>query len=192
MRSRGRAGPDVARRVAASFFAVVLGACGAVVSSSPCRGEVSPLEEPPSHHDPELEARIPDTVGDAPLELQSICAGAGEIGGINMTPEFLDEVGVARDDVSMALTNPAIGGAFDGSLTAFRYHGASEDAIRTAMLDAMRQTGEGIEAEERAGKAVSIARGPLMNGTVVYVADDTLYLLSGVEEHIDDLLAGLP
>lgn len=172
--------------------ATVLGACGGVVSSSPCRGEVSPLDEPPSHHDPELEARIPDTVGGTSLDLQSICAGAGEIGGLNMTPEFLDQLGVRPDDVSMAITNPAIGGAFDGSLTAFRYYGASEDAIRTAMLDALSANGEGVEGRERAGKSVSVARGPLLNGTVVYVADDALYLLSGADEHVDEILAGLP
>jgi hypothetical protein len=170
---------------------LVLAACGAA-GTSPCRGEQAPLDEPPLHHDPELEARIPDTVGDAPLDLQSICAGAGQVGGTNMTPEFLDEVGVEADDVSMAVTNPAIGGAFDGSLSAFRYYGASEDAIRTAMLDAMRETGEGVGEENRAGKSLSVARGPFMNGSVIYVADDTLYLLSGVEEQVDELLAGLP
>ena len=109
---------------------VALIGCGAKTTSSPCRGDGSALDEPPSHHDPELEARIPDTVGDASLDLQSVCAGKAEIGGINMTPEFLEQVGIEADDVSMAVTNPAIGGAFDGSLTAVRYFGASEDAIR--------------------------------------------------------------
>jgi hypothetical protein len=60
------------------------------------------------------------------------------------------------------------------------------------MLDAMRETGEGVGEENRAGKSVSVAQGPFMNGSVIYVADDTLYLLSGVEEQVDELLAGLP
>lgn len=173
-------------------FVTALAACGSQAGAAPCRGEVSPLEEPPSHHDPELEARIPDTVAGVPLDLQSVCIGAAEVGGINMTPEFLEEVGVEAADVTMAVTNPAIGAAFNGSLSAFRYYGASADVIRTAMIDAMRATGETMESTQRAGKDVSVARGPLMNGTTVYVAGDTLYLLSGVEEHVDELLAGLP
>jgi hypothetical protein len=43
----------------------------------------------------------------------------------------------------------------------------------------------------RAGKDVALDDGP-MAGFVAYVADDALYLLSGDEQQVDELLAGLP
>src|SRR5918999_3214541 len=93
----------------AAVLAAVVALQSGVLAGSPCRGEVSDPAEPPTHHDPELEERIPDTVAGHPIEVQSFCANVVEAGGINLTPVFPQAVGVGIDDVTYALNNPDIG-----------------------------------------------------------------------------------
>lgn len=175
----------------AALGVVLLAACGVVPAASPCRAELAPVDDPPVHHDPDLEARIPDEVAGAPLEVQSICASATDTGGMALEPAFLEQVGVELADVSMALNTPEIGGENIVTLTAYRYYGSDEDAIAGAMLDAAERAGETLAPATRAGREVHLAS-PVLGGVVVYTAEDTLYLLAGDAEAVDEIVAALP
>jgi hypothetical protein len=175
---------------------VLMGALGTVglifgagaFDPSPCRGTVSPPAEAPSHHDPGLEDRFPRQVDGHDLAIQSFCANVADPGGINMTDEFLDEIGIERDDVTYAVNNPSIGSGLSLSVSAFRYRSASEDDIRIAMLRALDRTGEEPREETRADENVHWIRFE----SVCYVEGDTLYILSGPDGEVDEVLAALP
>jgi hypothetical protein len=176
----------------AAVLAAVVALQSGVLAGSPCRGEVSDPAEPPTHHDPELEERIPETVAGHPIEVQSFCANVTDASGLNTTPEFLEAVGVEIDDVTYALNNPSIGSPSSVSVTAYRYHGASEEALRAAYVDAMTRAGETLMERTLGGKPIHVSDGPLAPGASAYVAGDTLYFVSGTDGECADLLAQLP
>ena len=93
--------------------------------------------------DPELAARFPDTVGGAPLQVQSFRGDVFMAGG-GSDPSFtafLDSVGAELDDVSVAF-----GGVMTAenpvSVGAFRILGASEDDLEREFIAASEETGE--------------------------------------------------
>jgi hypothetical protein len=173
--------------------AIVLLAIFAGGSSSPCHGGLSDPADLPSHHDAELEARIPDTVAGQSLEVQSVCANRfGEGGGLTVTPALLESLGVVIDDVTYAANTPQIGSELSVSVSAWRYRGASEDAIRTEMLEVAREAGEEFDRVSRAGKEVDVGRGPMMPEMVFYVEGDTLYMVQGADTEVHEVLEGLP
>ena len=148
--------------------------------------------------DPELAARFPDTVGGAPLQVQSFRGDVFMAGG-GSDPSFtafLDSVGAELDDVSvafggvMAAENPV-------SVGAFRILGASEDDLEREFIAASEETGEvsGLAETSVGGKDVWSATDP--SGTAgmsvyIYTKDDTLYFLTGSEEQVAEILAALP
>jgi hypothetical protein len=177
----------------AATLTLVLVACGLEPAPAPCRNEIPPIDEMGrSHHDPELERRIPDTVGGAPLTVASACANVSNPGGLTVAPAFLAEVGVDLADVSHAERVPEIGDDIDAQVSAWRYHSATAADIRTAILSQLAAAGESMRETDVGGRSVHVSDGPLMNGTVIHVAGDAMYLLSGSDAQVAELLAGLP
>ena len=173
--------------------ACVAGCALSDLGPSPCRGEFSDPASPPVQHDPELEARIPATVAGHSLEVQSFCANTlGEGGGLPVTPELLESLGVTIDDVTFATNTPQIASELPVSVSAWRYRGASEDAIRTEMLEVAREAGEEFDRVSRAGKEVDVGKGPTMPEVVFHVEGDTLYIVQGADSEVDETLQGLP
>jgi hypothetical protein len=175
------------------ILGLVLGAlagCGIATETSPCRGELTDPADAPVHHDPNLEARFPETVGGESLEVQSLCANSTDTGGFT-TDVVLDQLEVQLDDVTVALTTPSIGQELPLSITAVRYYGADEDEIRAAALDSMADAGSSAQEARLGGRTVHVGDA-VMGNVVVYVADDTLYLLNGDAGTLEELLATLP
>ncbi len=148
--------------------------------------------------DPELAARFPDTVGGAPLQVQSFRGDVFMAGGGNdpSFTAFLDSVGAELDDVSVAF-----GGVMTAenplSVGAFRILGASEDDLEREFIAASEESGDvsGLTQTSVGGKDVWSAADP--TGTAgmsvyIYTKDDTLYFLTGSEEQVAEILAELP
>lgn len=162
-------------------------------SSSPCHGELSDPAHPPSHHDPELEDRFPDTVLGKPLEVQSYCANLANPGGLTMAPTFLEDLNIDLDDVTYAVTGgPSIGEEFTLSVTAFRYHGQGEGELRDATIREFEEAGESIRTERIDGREILTSDGPLATGMTLYIGGDTLYFVSGDGPACSELIAALP
>jgi hypothetical protein len=188
---RGAAGP-----ILGSAVALLLVACGtAAPTESPIADVVCPevpdsSAQPNASRDPELAARIPAEIGDQPFPVQTWCASEQSDGlGANTSPDFLATVGVDLTDVTMAAgPGPEIGAsAQPPSLTAFRYRGAEEATLRDAFLEVLAESGAAAETGTIGGKEVTVQL-----GSVIYVQDDTIYLVSGDGPSVEELLNGLP
>jgi hypothetical protein len=147
--------------------------------------------------DPELAARFPDTVGGAPLTVQSFRGDVFMTGSTDPSFEaFLDSVDADLEDVSVAF-----GGLMSGdsllSVGAFRVAGADEDELETQFLAATEAEGDisGTERTSVGGKDVWTATDPTgeaPGSMFIYVKDDTVYFLTGSEEQAAEILAALP
>jgi hypothetical protein len=172
--------------------AALLAACGGEPAASAACPETapSPLPTPPYNDDPELAGRLPTEIGGQELEVQSVCVTTANPGGINLLPTFLEAAGVEISDVTMAVSQPSAISEDNPfvSISAFRYRGASEDAVRSAMTDTLAEAEVPNEDETIAEKEVT-----RVLGTVVwYVAGDTLYLITGEEPQVEEVLQALP
>jgi hypothetical protein len=172
---------------------LALAACGtdAERASGPeCPADApSPPPERPYHQDLELEGRIPDEVAGTQLRIETVCATVFDPGGIPTSDAMLDEVGVERSDVSIALTPRSGDGISDGlvGVTAWRYGGAEEEDIRSAFLGFLADAEIPVERDTVGGKEIDRA---LFH--VYYVADDTLYAVLGEDERVEEVMAALP
>lgn len=180
------------RRLSITLFAMaaVLAACGGQTAGSPCPETApSPLPTPPYNDDPELASRLPTEIAGQELEIQSVCATTTMPGGINVTPGFLEAAGVDLSDVTMAVSEPAQVGQETPfvSISAFRYHGADEEALDSAVVETLAETGIEPVEETIAGKEVYRVLVP-----VWYVAGDTLYLITGEDPQVEEVLETLP
>jgi hypothetical protein len=173
---------------AAIGLAFLLAACGGEPASSGCPAEApSPAPTPPFAHDPELADRIPDEVGGQPLEIQTVCATIADPGGLPTTPQMLEAVGVELSDVTVAVT-PNVGqGENRVAVTAWRYAGAEEAAIREAFLGLLDETGIPVEEDTIGGTPIHRAV-----FHVYHVAGDTLYAVLAEDAEVEEVLAGLP
>ncbi len=185
-------------RRAAFAALLMLAACGGDASPiAQCPSEApSPAATPPYDDDRELADRIPDTAGGEPLEVQTYCASTHEEAGVTVAPGLLAELGVDLADVTVARSRPPqIGATADQvEVTAWRYRGADEDRLRDAFLASYGEalSAQGMDAEiteeSLGGKGV---HNHSTTG-VIYVAVDTLYILSGNGTKIEEILAALP
>ncbi len=176
---------------AAVIFAIIMGACGTESSAdAPCPATApSPLPTPPYNDDPELAERLPTEIAGQELEVQSVCATTAMPGGINLSPGFLEAAGAELSDVTMAVSEPREVEQETPfvSISAFRYRGADEEALRSAVVDTVAETGIEPEEETIAGKDVYRVLVP-----VWYVAGDTLYLITGEDPQVEEVLEALP
>ncbi len=170
-------------------LAMLLASCGSEPPAPDCPSTApSPLPAGPHADDPELADRIPDEVGGQPLEVQTVCATVSELRGLTTSPRMLDEVGVELQEVTIAVT-PAPGGGSGAAagVTAWRYAGAEEDAIRDAFLGMLDEAEIPIEHDTVGGKEIDRAV-----FHVYYVADDTLYSVLGEDEPVEEIIRALP
>lgn len=171
-------------------LAMALAACGGETASSPCPETApSPLPAPPYDDDPELASRLPTEIAGQELEVLSVCATTIMPGGINVTPGFLEIAGVELSDVTMAVSEPAQIEQDTPfvSISAFRYHGADEEALRSAVVETLAEAEIEPVEETIAGKEVYRVLAP-----VWYVAGDTLYLITGEDPQVEEVLEALP
>ena len=180
------------RRSLLIALVVLASACGAPEGEAgpDCPATApSPLPTPPWNQDPELADRIPDEVGGSTIEVQTACATVVDPGGLTTSPEFLESVGVALQDVTVAISpGPAIGETDDYvAVTAWRYAGASEDDVRSTFLSLLEEAEIAVEDETIGGKQVHRA---LLHA--YYVQDDTLYAVLGEEEDLEAVIEALP
>jgi hypothetical protein len=187
--------PAPARRstVAALALLIALAACGADAEPAPgpdCPAEAaSPPPERPYQQDPELAARIPVTVAGTELRIETVCATVFDPGGMPTSDAMLEQVGVERSDVSIALT-PRSGDGISGGLvgvTAWRYGGAEEEDIRSAFLGLLDEAEIPVERDTVGGREIDRA---LFH--VYYVAGDTLYSVLGEDDRVEEVIAALP
>lgn len=147
--------------------------------------------------DPELAGRFPDTVGGAPLQLESLAGDAFAAAGPDpIFDGFLEAIGAEATDVSIAFGGAQIG---EETLTAgaFRVRGASEDELEREFIASSEEAGEvpDLTRETIGGKDVWTAvdeSGEPAAQVFVYTSGDTLYFLTGSLEHATELLEALP
>lgn len=177
--------------VALLVIAAVATACTGDASGVSCPETApSPLPTPPFNDDPELAERLPSEVDGQELEVQSVCATTAQPGGLNLSPTFLEAVGVELSDVTLAVSAPREVGA-DASFVsalAYRYRGADEGALQTAVADTLTEAEVPHETETIAGKDVTRVIGT----AVWYVAGDTLYQITAEPPQVEEVLAALP
>ena len=149
--------------------------------------------------DPELAARFPDTVGGEPLQVQSF---GGEtfvqMGGADPSFEaFLESIGADVSDVSVAFGASA---SAESPLTAiaFRIVGASEEELEREFIAVTEESADapGLTQTSVGGKDVwsaAVPDGAAAGMSIfIYTKDDTLYLLTGSEEQVAEILTALP
>ncbi|HSK93002.1 MAG TPA: hypothetical protein VLA76_02960 [Candidatus Angelobacter sp.] len=177
--------------VPAIGLALVLAACApADAPRADCPVEApSPAPQRPYSQDPELADRIPDEVDGRTLQIETVCATVFDPGGLTTSQAMLDEVGVERRDVTLALSPVPTGGGESSyvGINAWRYAGADEATIREGFLGLLDESGIPVDEETIAGKTVHMAV-----FHVYYVAGDTLYAVLGEDGPVEAALEGLP
>lgn len=173
-------------------LAVALVACGgdATGPSGRCPDSApSPMPAPPYDDDPELAGRLPTDVAGQELAVQTVCITTVDPGALPVSDAFLSEVGAEPRDVTMAVGEPS-GTSAEApfvSIVAFRYAGADEDTVRRAFLDTLASAEIEVEDETIADKQVHRAL-----FIAYYVADDTLYAITGEDPQVEEVLEALP
>jgi hypothetical protein len=186
-------GGRIARLLALAIgLALLLAACGGAQETPAPRADcpAEPLASPPPrpwNDDPALAERIPGEIDGQALGIETVCATAVGARGLPASPELLADVGVELQDVTIAQTPSAFIERTGFGITAWRYAGADEDALRAALLGAFERAGIPAEEETMAEKPVHRA---LLH--VYYVADDTLYAVVGPDARLEELVEALP
>jgi hypothetical protein len=151
-----------------------------------------------SHADPELEGRFPAEIHGSPFDVSSY-RDAETMQILGVTDAFLDAVQVPISDVSVALADHDMtsGRPMHLTATAFRARGARSRDLAEYFVPIMEDQSEGISfSRVRFGdKMVWRPEGnPIaVAGNVVYVKDDTAYLIYGDRRGAtNQLLARLP
>ena len=173
------------------ILALALAACGGDASSSAQCPETapSPISGPPYSDDPELAGRLPTEVAGQELEIQTMCITTVDPGGLPVSDEFLEGVGVEPQDVTMAVAQPpgSDNEAPFVSIIAFRYAGVDEESVRQAFLDTLASAEIEVQDETIAGKQVHRAL-----FIAYHVAGDTLYAITGEDPQVEEVLEALP
>jgi hypothetical protein len=198
----------------AALVAVVLSACGASTDStaaSPTQaatpsptlasqsGGVLP-SLPSSAKD--LEALIPDKIGNITLQKASM-TGNEFVGSGNASQEaqdFLSGLGVATDDVSVAIGFGAdLSGSGDAvAVLLFRAKGASSDRLVSLFKEATnreRETPLDWQSADLGGKHVEKAADPQQGNSTIYLyatGDLLVFVTAGSDNQAAEALSDLP
>lgn len=175
-------------------------------SEAPDESETAGLPSgmPNMNADPELEDRLPDSIGGESLQVFSfggewIEMMGGQGGADPSFQAFLDSLGAEASDITMAIAAPTSAGEDNFvSITAFRVRGASEDELREEFMASAEDAGDvaGFSEESLGGKEVLMAADPTgeLGGASFYLysQDDTIYWMTGSEEQVTEMLEALP
>ena len=190
---------------------LVLVACGSSASSTPSPSSapsVAPSQAQASSGGgvlpsftagavSDLEALIPDKVGNLTMTKQSMAGSQFLTSGQAdpATVKFLQELGVAPSDISMAF---GFGFSTDGSsnlaMVVIRAAGADTDrliSVFKAALDQSRDTPLTWDTTTIAGKQLQVA----VDGnttTYLYAKGDVLFFISGDAASTQEAIGGLP
>lgn len=145
----------------------------------------------------DLEALIPDTVGDLEMTKTSMRGNEFLISGSSdpATVQFLEDLGVAPDDVSMAVGfGVSTEAATSLIMFVFRAEGADTNQLVSAFkasLDSQRETPLTWTSDEIGGKSVEKA---LDGETAIYLyaKDDILIFVSGDADSAAEAVSELP
>jgi hypothetical protein len=192
------------------LLALAVAACGGAAASptasvaasaAPSVAVSSEGAEPsPASGAEDLEALIPETVGGVALQRLSMRGDefVGSGGASAEAQEFLRSLGVANDDVSVAV---GFGATPDGSggvaIFAFRAEGADSSRLLQAMqsaIDAESASPLEWETVTVGGKEVQRAADPEQQGqTYLYVTGDLLVFVATTnEDDAAEVLGGMP
>jgi len=146
----------------------------------------------------DLEALIPDTVGDLTMDKTSFRGNEylDDPGSDPATVAFLQQVGVSPSDISMAI---GFGFSSDGSSFAamfvIRAEGADSSALVSAFQEAMNQGGASPLEWSSAtvgGKQVQVAAAA-SGSTYLYANGDIVFWINASDVAIaEEILSGLP
>jgi ABC-type glycerol-3-phosphate transport system substrate-binding protein len=145
----------------------------------------------------DLEALIPDKVGDLTMQKQSM-AGSDYLTSAQSDPatvKFIQDLGVSPSDISIAL---GFGYSADGSsslaMFVFRAAGADTDrlvSVFKAAYDESRDEPLTWNTTTVAGKQVQVAVDG--NSTIyLYAKGDVLFFISGDAASTEEVIGGLP
>lgn len=147
------------------------------------------------HEDPDLEARLPDSVDGVPMRKLSVgpISSAGNVGA-EATRALADEIGDGSGNFSLAYADTAAGGF---NVFALRIPGASTDELveRYTALTVADRPGAETDQLTLAGKTVVhvSAPGNPIGDDWFYAVGDTLFgVQAGSEADAEKLLALLP
>jgi hypothetical protein len=181
----------------ASFFVAAGLVALAAMGVAGCAAQV-PTPSIGAHADPDLEAQFPNAIHGEPFSVESY-ADADTLRVLGVDQAFLDAVGVPIGDVSVAVADHDMtsGRPMHLTATAFRARGAQAEDLAAYFLPVIEDQSEGISfSRVRFGdKVVWRPRGnPIaVGGNVLYVRDDTAYLIYGNRRGAtNQLLALLP
>jgi hypothetical protein len=199
------------RSVAALAAIVILAACGPAASSnsgqpsSEASAAASEAESSGGGFLPsftagavaDLEALIPDTVGDLTMDKRSMDASEfkGSPDSDPATVKFLDDLGVSASDISIAV---GFGFSTDASsnlvMFVFRAAGATTDQLisgfKTA-IDSDRDTPLTWTTAEIGGKQVETSTDAGAS-VYLYAKDDVLVFITGDAASTEEAIGGLP
>jgi hypothetical protein len=151
-----------------------------------------------AHADPELEAQFPEAIHGEPFSVETY-TDADTLRVLGVDEAFLDAVGVSISDVSVAVADHDMtsGRPMHLTATAFRARGAQAEDLAAYFVPVIEDQSEGVSfSRVRFGeKMVWRPRGnPIaVGGNVLYVRDDTAYLIYGNRRGAtNQLLALLP
>jgi hypothetical protein len=148
----------------------------------------------------DLEALIPDAVGDLSILKQSM-EGSEFLtapGSDADLIKFVEDLGVSPDDISIAvgISIPADASAPPQSLFIFIFRATDVETSRLlsvfkAATDSSRTAALTWSSDEVGGKSVEVAVDS--GGTIyLYAKDDTLFFISGDPDSSAEVISGLP
>lgn len=199
------------RSVVALLGLGILAACGpaspeasaspSVPASVPPSGSEVALPSFTSGEVPELEALIPDQVGE--IEIQKLSMrGAQFLSGDNSDPrvaQFLTDLGVSPDDISLAFgfgVGPDLSSG--AAIFVFRAEGAGPErllSVYQASLNHEREAPLDWEPVTVGGKQALVAVDPEQAGRPIYLyaSGDILFVVSATDPaNSESVLEGLP
>jgi len=183
--------------------AIALGST-ATVAQSPAVAGGSPLPSmaagaspsapsvPIAPADPDLEARLPHTVGGQPLAIESHM-GAAIFTGVDQTALQPLVDGLAAQGKTMADLSIAVGHNEDYSvaITAVRVPGADAGALIASILQMAPAEEQIVQTQATiAGKAMTTVTDST-GAQQFYAVGDTLWIIRAVEPALSEIIAGL-
>jgi hypothetical protein len=197
--------------VTAVLIGILLVACGSSsASSSGATASASPTQvaspsasgSAPASAGNELEALIPDKIGTVTLQKQAFSGRqfVGSGGASQEAQDFLNGLGVATDDVTVAVgfgIDPGSSALFAELL--FRAEGASSDRLLSLFkqaADSQQDSPLEWQSVQVGGKSVEKAANPVQQGgssVYLYATGDLLaYITASSDDQASEALSALP
>lgn len=185
------------------LLAILLAACGGAASSPTATATPEPTptpvptpadtDGPPAaspgedvNQDPDLEARLPDQIGDIPLQKFSVAGSEFLEQADDEFRDFLDRLSANPEDIAVAVA-VSMSQEVQVGIFAFRVGGADEDRLVEEFQRSIEEDAtSGVTWEERSvgGRDVQVATDPEAPEQRIYLwADgDTIFFVTSPDE----------